>query len=76
VSDYVEHINGKYTGRGRNAAWVTRTSWLENDNKQLFGKKVADDWGFVNATTATNATLVMNYASYYKGEFVMIWELQ
>ena len=76
MSDYVEHINGKYTGRGRNAAWVTRTSWLENDNKQLFGKKVADDWGFVNATTATNATLVMNYASYYKGEFVMIWELQ
>ena len=75
VGDYVEHIHGTYTGRGSNAAWVTRTSWVENDNKQLYGKKVADDWGFVNATTATNATLVMKYESYKKGEFVMTWEL-
>ena len=75
VSDYVEHINGKLTGSGRNAAWITRTSWLENDHKQLFGFKVKDDWGFVNATTATKTTLVMKYKSYLKGEFVMTWEL-
>ena len=75
VSDYVEHINGKLTGSGRNAAWITRTSWLENDHKQLFGFKVKDDWGFVNATTATKTTLVMKYKSYLKGEFIMTWEL-
>ena len=44
---WVEHINGAYTGVSHTAGHVSRGAWLEQDNKQILGHTVANDWGMV-----------------------------
>lgn len=73
--DWVEHINGGYTGVAHMAGWVSRNEWIENDNKSIFGHKTANDWGVVTATSATSTTVVMKYWSYQKAKFTMTWTL-
>jgi len=72
---WVEHINGGYTGVAHMAGWVSRNEWIENDNKNIFGHKIANDWGVVTATSATSTTVVMKYWSYQKAKFTMTWTL-
>lgn len=72
----VEHINGGYSGIAFTAGFVSPTVWIENDNKNIFGHKLADDWGIINVTHASDTTLVMHYWSYQKAKFIMTWTLQ
>ena len=71
-----EHINGKYTGASRNAGFVTPSVWIENDNKNFLGHKIANDWGLVTVISSNSTTLVVNYWSYKKAKFIMTWVLQ
>jgi len=73
---WVEHINGAYTGVAHVAGYVSRTSWIENDNKSLFGHTIANDWGVVDAISVTTTTVVLRYWSYKKAKFTMTWQLQ
>jgi len=71
-----EHIDGKYTGVAYTAGWVSRNTWIEYDNKQIFGfLKIKYDWGIATAISATDATLILEYWSYLKGKFIMTWKL-
>jgi len=73
--DWTEHINGGYTGKAKTAGFVSHHSWIEQDNKRMFGHKVANDWGLVDVTSRTDTTVVMEYWSYKKGKFQMTWTL-
>lgn len=71
-----EHINGKYTGVAYTAGWASRNTWIEYDNKEVFGFKIKYDWGIATALSATDTTLVLEYWSYLKGKFIMTWKLK
>jgi len=75
VGPFTENINGDYTGMANTAGFVSATRWLENDNKRLFGLSVANDWGMMDVTSASETTVVMSYWSYRKGKFIMTWNL-
>jgi len=70
-----EHIDGTYTGVAYTAGWASRNTWIEYDNKDKFGFKIAYDWGIATAISATDKTLILKYWSYLKGKFIMTWEL-
>jgi len=74
--DWVEHINGAYTGTAFTAGFVSSSKWIENDYKSLFGMSVANDWGISEVLSTNETTVVINYWSYKKGKFVMTWTLQ
>lgn len=74
--DWVEHINGAYTGTAFTAGFVSSTKWIENDYKSVFGKTLANDWGIAEVLSANETTVVIKYWSYKKGKFVMTWTLQ
>ncbi len=76
AGDWVEHVNGGYTGTMQIAGFVNRSTFIENDSKSLFGRAVANDWGINQLISVTNTTLEMNYWSYQKARFIMTWTLQ
>lgn len=74
--DWVEHINGAYTGTAFTAGYVSSTKWVENDHKSIIGMSVANDWGIAEVLSASGTTVVIKYWSYKKGKFIMTWSLQ
>uniref|UniRef100_A0A7S1F868 Uncharacterized protein n=1 Tax=Noctiluca scintillans TaxID=2966 RepID=A0A7S1F868_NOCSC len=73
--DWIETINGGYTGFAQTAGWVSKTQWLENDSKSFLGYKIKDDWGMITVLNVTENMVVMDYWSYLKSKFVMTWSL-
>jgi len=70
---WTEHINGLYTGVADMAGFVSKSSWIEKDNKSILGKPTSFDWGLVDVVSHNDTTIVMNYQSYLKAHFVMTW---
>jgi hypothetical protein len=74
--DWVEEINGMYSGVARTAGFASRTSWIENDSKSLFGHSIANDWGLMDVVASNRSTVVIRYWSYQKAKFTMTWQIQ
>jgi hypothetical protein len=76
IGDWVEDINGKYTGVANTAGFVSRTSWIENDSKSLFGHSIENDWGLMDVVASNRSSVVIRYWSYQKAKFTMTWQIQ
>jgi len=66
-----EAINGGYTGRALAAGFVSRSKWIENDNKKIGPFTLANDWGVMDVVNVTKDGFVIDYQSYKKGVFTM-----
>merc|ERR1719343_351626 len=76
LGDWVEKINGIYSGVAYTAGFISKNSWIEHDHKSFLGFNINQDWGINTVLTSTDTSIVMEYWSYKKGKFTMTWTMK